>query len=45
MEHGLNDWLSGFLLQGPISAFVGTTAIGTKHEDAPLVENLGFGTC
>jgi hypothetical protein len=36
--------LSEFLLQGPISAFVGTTAIGTNFDDVPLVENLGFGT-
>jgi predicted RNA-binding Zn-ribbon protein involved in translation (DUF1610 family) len=35
--------LSEFL-QGPIGAFVGTTGTGTKFEDVPLVENLGFGT-
>ena len=34
-----------FLLQGPISAFVGTTGIGTSFEDIPLVEDLGSGTC
>jgi len=45
MEHGQNDLLREFLLQGPIGAFVGTTVIGTKYEDVPLVENLGFGTC
>jgi len=28
------------ILQGPISAFVGTTAIGKNFEDVPLVENL-----
>ena len=30
--------------QDPISALVGTSAIGTNLEDVPLVENLGFGT-
>ena len=37
--------LSEFLLQGPISAFVGTTAFGAKWEDAPFIESLGTGTC
>jgi hypothetical protein len=37
--------LSEFLFQGPISAFVGTTGIGTSFEDIPLVEDLGSGTC
>jgi len=37
--------LSQFFLQGPISAFVGTTGIGTKYEDVPFAENLGCGTC
>jgi hypothetical protein len=37
--------LSEFLLQGPISAFIGTTAIRTNFKDVPLVEDLGFGTC
>ena len=36
--------LSEFLLQGPISTFVGTTGIGTKYEDVPFAVNLGFGT-
>ena len=29
-----------FLLQGPVSTFVGTTAIRANFEDAPHVENL-----
>ena len=37
--------LGEFLFQGPISAFVRATAIGTKHEDVPFIENLGVGTC
>jgi hypothetical protein len=37
--------LSEFLLQGPISTFVGTTGIGTKYEDVPFAENFGCGTC
>ena len=36
--------LSEFLLQGPISAFVGTIGIGTKYEDVRFAENLGCGT-
>jgi hypothetical protein len=37
-------WLVEFLLQGPIGAFVGTTAIGTDFEDVSLVEGLDSGT-
>jgi hypothetical protein len=37
--------LSEFLLQGPISAFVGAFVVGTKYEDVPFAENLGSGTC
>jgi hypothetical protein len=37
--------LSEFLLQGPISAFVGAFGVGTKYEDVPFAENLGSGTC
>lgn len=45
METGIKmASLVEFLLQGAIGAFVGTTAIGTKFEDVPFVENLGFGT-
>jgi hypothetical protein len=35
---------SEFRLHCPITAFVGTTGIGTKWEDAPFVESLGT-TC
>lgn len=37
--------LSEFLLQRPISAFVGTMGIGTEYEDVPFAENLGCSTC
>jgi hypothetical protein len=37
--------LSEFLLQGPISAFVGAFGVGTKYEDVPFAENLGPVTC
>ena len=38
--------LSEFLLQGPISASVGTIGIATECEDVPFVKNLaGCGTC
>jgi hypothetical protein len=37
--------LSEFLLQGPISAFVGAFGVGTKYEDVSFAENLGSGTC
>jgi hypothetical protein len=36
--------LSEFLLQGPISAFVGTIGIVRKYEDLPFAENLGCAT-
>jgi hypothetical protein len=36
--------LGEFFLQGPISAFVGTTGIGTSFEDIPFVENLDSAT-
>ena len=36
---------SEFLLQGPISAFVGTSGIGANFENVPLAEDLGSGTC
>ena len=37
--------LSELLLQGPISAFIGTFRIGAKYEDVPFAEDLGCGTC
>ena len=37
--------LGEFLLQGPISAFIGAFGIGTKYEDVPFAENLGCATC
>jgi hypothetical protein len=37
--------LSVFLLQGPISAFVGAFRIGTKYEDVTFAEDLDAGTC
>ena len=39
---GISACLSDFLLQGPVSTFVGTTAIRANFEDAPHVENLGL---
>ena len=41
---GVRACLRGFLLQGPVSTFVGTTAIRASFEDAPHVENLGPAT-
>jgi hypothetical protein len=38
--------LSEFLLQRPISAFVGAFGVGTKYKkDVPFAENLNSGTC
>src|SRR6478752_3748660 len=41
---GIRACLSDFLLQGPVSTFVGTTAIRANFEDAPHIENLGPAT-
>ena len=41
---GTGTGLSELLLQGPISAFIGTFRIGAKYEDVPIAENLGCGT-
>jgi hypothetical protein len=37
--------LGEFLLQGPISPFVGTFGIGAKYEDVAFAEDLDAGTC